>query len=68
MAAGLRKMQENQGFSDNRIDKLEFERKKSAVSCVLRQHLFPIYQAITAAEEDLLQLLSLSVAVLWWKG
>ena len=24
MAAGLRKMQENQGFSENRIDKFEF--------------------------------------------
>ena len=27
MAAGLREMQENQGFSENRIDKLEFAQK-----------------------------------------
>ena len=25
MAAGLREMQENRGFSENRIDKIEFE-------------------------------------------
>jgi len=29
MAADLREMQENQGFSENRIDKIEFTRQKA---------------------------------------
>ena len=31
MVAGLREMQENQGFSENRIDKLEFVDIKASV-------------------------------------
>ena len=31
MAAGLREMQENRGFSENRIDKLEFVQLSSEI-------------------------------------
>ena len=31
MVAGLRKMQENQGFSENQINKLEFEEQRQRI-------------------------------------
>ena len=38
MAADLREMQENQGFSENRIDKLEFVGRQTVFSVIFPLH------------------------------